>query len=178
MLGRCSRATLFRRFHGYSDGTAHVRSLTAGRRHLSTTAWDGADCVGLATLAAGPGGHDLGVLVEDRFQRRGVGTALVARLLADARVAGVASFGADLLYDTAFAVRLLAQAGPLRSSLDWGVLRVTVDLASPGHPSPGRPSPGRLSPGPGQRVAGGQPLGRSAISTVTPPRTPEEGARF
>ncbi len=42
---------------------------------------------------------DLGVLVEDAWQRRGIGTALVTSLLDSARAKGVTTVHADVLVD-------------------------------------------------------------------------------
>jgi GNAT superfamily N-acetyltransferase len=131
MLDRCSRTTRFRRFHGYSDGRPHVQDLVAGSDHRSVTGWFGGRCIGLATLAPGTVGHDLGVVIEDEWQRHGVGTRLVDVLVARARREGVHHINADLLYDTSFALRLLRRAGPVQSSLDWGVWRATLTLDGP-----------------------------------------------
>lgn len=154
LLARCSRSSLYRRFHGFTDGTDHARQLARTDNHASLTAWEGGDCVGLATLATGvtgaarvsgaiPSGvlgHDLGVLVEDGWQRRGVGTALVLALLAWARSEGVAAIVADVLVGQEFALRSLARTGPMRVSLDSGVFRATVDIAGAASaPSPREP---------------------------------------
>src|SRR5262245_39752138 len=51
MLGRCSSGTLYRRFHGVTDGVAYARQLlTPGRGQDSYSAWVGDRCVGLASL--------------------------------------------------------------------------------------------------------------------------------
>src|SRR5262245_3296101 len=38
MMTRCSRATLFRRFHGFTDGAAYARALFVDRTHDETLA--------------------------------------------------------------------------------------------------------------------------------------------
>src|SRR5579864_5314772 len=75
MLLRCSRDTLYRRFHGVTDGTAYARQLLrTPSGHDTLGAWCGTRCVGIATLADGSDGcSDVGVLVEDAWQRRGLG---------------------------------------------------------------------------------------------------------
>ena len=128
MLSRCSGSTLFRRFHGFTDGTAHARRLAASGAHRTVVAWCGQRCVGVASLAQGPAGHDLGVVVEDDWQRQGIGTALVGRLLAWARAEGVGEFGADVLSGDEFALRALRRAGAVAATLERGVYRVTVSL--------------------------------------------------
>ena len=87
MLGRCSRASLFHRFHGFTDGVDYFGVLLRDRPLEHTLlAWYGSTCVGVATLGAGATGiFDLGVLVEDAWQHRGVGAQLVASLLDSAR---------------------------------------------------------------------------------------------
>jgi hypothetical protein len=51
MLGRCSRTSRYRRFHGVTDGVAYARSLAGRTDHESLAAWAGSRCVGVATLA-------------------------------------------------------------------------------------------------------------------------------
>ncbi len=101
MLGRCSRASLFHRFHGFTDGVAYFAALLRARPDDQTLlAWSGSTCVGVATIAAGATGLlDLGVLVEDAWQRRGIGTRLIASLLDDAHAKGVTAVRADVLVD-------------------------------------------------------------------------------
>ena len=83
MVGRCSPSTLFHRFHGITDGTAYVRHLVATTSgHETLTAWSDARCVGVATLARSGCDHELGILVEDGWQRRGIGTGLLGHLVA------------------------------------------------------------------------------------------------
>ncbi len=128
MLGRCSGATLFHRFHGITDGTAHVRHLVASSGHESLTAWSGGQCVGLATLAVAACGQELGVLIEDRWQRRGVGTSLVERLVASARRRGIDEVVADVLGDDGFILRVLRRIGPVRTTAKCGVYTARVSL--------------------------------------------------
>jgi GNAT superfamily N-acetyltransferase len=126
MLRRCSRSSLVHRFHGVTDGTDHVRQLVAtqGHGHESLSAWSGGRCVGLATL----GDHELGILVEDRWQRRGVGTALVDRLVASARARGFDHLVANVLGEDRFVLEVLRRIGPIEATLEWGVYTVVVSL--------------------------------------------------
>ncbi len=130
MLGRCTRSALLHRFHGFSDGVGHVEWLVANRGHESVTAWSDGRCIGLATLAEGDGRHDLAVLVEDAWQRHGVGTRLVGRLILWARTRGVEEIGADVMDDDAFVSQALRRVGPLRASLSSGVYSARMDLTS------------------------------------------------
>ena len=130
MLSRCSGATLFHRFHGLTDGVAYFGTLLRdGPVEQTLLAWCRSRCVGVATLGAGATGtFDLGVLVEDAWQRRGVGTRLVASLLDTARAHGVSTVHADVLDDDRFILHTLRRIGPLTVSIEFGVLAIDVDL--------------------------------------------------
>jgi hypothetical protein len=67
MLSRCSRASLYHRFHGFSDGVAYFGALLRdGPSDQTLLAWYGSACVGVASLGVGAMGiFHLGVLVED-----------------------------------------------------------------------------------------------------------------
>jgi GNAT superfamily N-acetyltransferase len=131
MLSRCSRVTLFHRFHGLSDGVAYfVTLLRDGPLDQTLLAWYGSTCVGVATLAAGATGIiDLGVLVEDAWQRRGVGTQLAASLLDHGRAKGVTTVHADVLGDDLFILEGLRRLGPLTTSIEFGNLSIDIDIS-------------------------------------------------
>jgi GNAT superfamily N-acetyltransferase len=130
MAGRCSRATVYRRFHGFIDLPTYVAGLFAGEQyHLA--AWCGGACVGLATVASSWSGHDVGVLVEDRWQRRGIGSALCEELVTAARQMGLAGLHADVLSDDAFVLRLLRRHGSLDINLEYGVYSVDLSFDEP-----------------------------------------------
>jgi GNAT superfamily N-acetyltransferase len=138
MLGRCSRASLFHRFHGFTDGAAYFAALLRDQPASQTLlAWSGSTCVGVATLGAGATGTvDLGVLVEDAWQRRGIGTRLVRSLLDGARAKGVTTVHADVLADDVFILQALRRIGPLRASIASGSFWIDIELGSkPGQPS-------------------------------------------
>jgi GNAT superfamily N-acetyltransferase len=125
MMARCSRWTLFRRFHSFSDGAAYVRTLFGNRPDVHTLlAWYGAACIGIGNLA----GADLGMLVEDDWQRRGVGSSLVSALLDMARLRGMTRVHADVMGDDQFILRALRRLGPLAVSLQSGTFSVDLDL--------------------------------------------------
>ena len=131
MLGRCSRETLYRRFHGVTDGTAYARQLlTAPAGHHTLGAWHGEACVAIATLAEGRGRWDVGVLVEDGWQRRGVGTSLLERLVGIARRLGIEVLDADVLAESPHVLRSLARIGTVDGRMSWGLYQVRVTLAA------------------------------------------------
>ena len=135
MLTRCSEKTLYRRFHGFTDGALYIRQLLAGTDHVTLGAWAGLNCVGLATLAAGEGGHELGVLITDAWQRRGAGTELVVRLTSLARAQGIRELTAEVLVESNFVIHVLARLGRLETTLAWGVYSIRVSLGAH-EPSP------------------------------------------
>src|SRR5262249_34346726 len=130
LVDRCSRQTLFRRFHSYTDAHAYLRSLFGDdRRQQTWLAWYGTICIGVGS----PGGDgaaeaDTGVLGEDDWQRRGVGSRLVSALFDAARAAGVTRVHADVLGDDQFILRTLRKFGPLTVSLSTGTYSVDIDL--------------------------------------------------
>jgi GNAT superfamily N-acetyltransferase len=128
MVGRCSPSALYHRFHGNTDGTAYVRHLVATSGHETLTAWSGVRCVGLATLARSACDHELGVLVEDGWQRRGIGTALLSCLVASARARGIGQIVAEVLGEDSFVLSALRRVGPAVVTLEQGVYTVRVTL--------------------------------------------------
>jgi GNAT superfamily N-acetyltransferase len=128
MVGRCSPSSLFHRFHGITDGMPYVRHLVTTSGHETLTAWSGARCVGVATLAGSGRHHELGILVEDSWQRRGVGTALLTRLVRSARARGIDEMVADVLAEDSFLLSALRRVGPVVVTLEWGVYTARVAL--------------------------------------------------
>ncbi len=130
MVGRCSRMTLFRRFHSFTDGCAYVRVLFSDRPDLDTLlAWHGGRCIAIGNLA--DYAHltaDLGVLVEDAWQRRGVGSELVSVLFDRARARGVCRAHADVRGDDQFILSTLRRYGPLTVSVQTGTYSVDIEL--------------------------------------------------
>jgi N-acetylglutamate synthase-like GNAT family acetyltransferase len=144
MLRRCSRTTLFRRFHGYSDGVAFTRRTLQDPTNETFIAWHRSDCVAVATLApdAKRGDHHLAILVEDAWQRRGVGSRLTARLVMAARQRGLATLHADIMNDDLFILRTLRRIGPVELTADIGTVGIDVHLtAADPRPTPSHPHP-------------------------------------
>ena len=128
MLRRCSAATLRHRFHGFTDGMAYLDGQLKASE-VVVIARHGAVCVGLGALAAGGSGPcELGVVVEDAWQRHGVGTRLVAALVAEARRRGITQIRADVLGEDAFIAGLLRRVGPVTAHVDRGTITVDVQL--------------------------------------------------
>jgi GNAT superfamily N-acetyltransferase len=130
MLARCSRESLYHRFHGFTDGVAYTRALLGRPDDQTLLAWDRADCIGVATI-----GHDehgsghLGVLVEDRWQRQGLGTKLIGDLVDTARSCGLTRLHAEVLGEDEFILRILRRVGELTVAITVGTFSVDIDLA-------------------------------------------------
>ena len=171
MLGRCSPMTLYHRFHGITDGVAYARHVLAtADGHDSYLAWSDDRCVGVGSLHVGANQAEIGVLVEDGWQRRGVGTALLTMLVGRARQLDLSSLRADVLGENSFTLPVLGRVGPTRTSLATGNYTVLVDLRTgpASDPSPTEPSPS--SP---HRF---DPFGRKALPTSAI-RTGQKGYR-
>ena len=85
-----------------------VVALSPGRQQT-----DGSHVVALGNLSALPsGGMEVALLVEDSFQRRGLGTAMIRQLAAAAWLLGHRTLRADTLATSTQAHRLLARLGP------------------------------------------------------------------
>ena len=86
------------------------------------------------------GAAELGVLIEDAWQRQGLGASLVSDLVAHATEIGLRILKAQLLTEQAWIVGLLRPYGACRvGPAGSGVLHVTMRL---GHEDQRRPAPG------------------------------------
>jgi GNAT superfamily N-acetyltransferase len=129
MLARCSRATLFHRFHGFTDGADYFAAQLRDHPDETRLAWYGSTCVGVAALGGADSGRvDLGVLVEDAWQRRGIGTQLTVSLLDSTRAKGATTLHADVLSDDLHILEALRRIGPLTASNQRGVWSIDVAL--------------------------------------------------
>ncbi|MFD0331455.1 GNAT family N-acetyltransferase [Streptacidiphilus monticola] len=88
-------------------------------RHDALVARAGSAVVGLASLVAeGDDAGELGVLVADAWQRRGVGRALTTALLERARDRGLKRFGVLVLPGR---TRLLASLSRQWELVEWSI---------------------------------------------------------
>ncbi|HEX3713392.1 MAG TPA: GNAT family N-acetyltransferase [Trebonia sp.] len=157
MFGRCSADTRYRRFHGPVKTLPAgylTEALSGCPFHYALVAWhqeqgepepepeSAGPGEAPALAAAGPparlvalascrlvaeGAAELGLLVEDAWQRQGAGTRLLRDLVAYADSIGVRVLEAQLLAEQSWITSLLRPYGPgrLRSSRH-GVMTVTV----------------------------------------------------
>jgi GNAT superfamily N-acetyltransferase len=135
MAERCSAASLYRRFHG-ATGAPLRRELarTAAGDDDAHRSWlveaDGA-VRGVATLArARDGEAHVAFLVEDGWQRRGVGRALGRRLHRAARAAGLDEVVADVLADNVPVIRFAKAVYPgvVVAFVGMGEARLTIPV--------------------------------------------------
>ena len=137
MAERCSAASLYRRFHG-ATGTPLRQELlrTAageGDDHRSWVVEAGGAVRGVATLARSRNGEThMAFLVEDGWQRRGVGRALGRRLHRAAREAGVAELVADVLADNLPVIRFAKAVypGTVVAFVGMGEARLRIPVAA------------------------------------------------
>jgi GNAT superfamily N-acetyltransferase len=137
---RCSPASRRGRFLSPTPrlDSAQLRELVGpdgGRAVLALTT-DGGSAIGLADLQVAvrrePATASFGVLVEDAWQHRGLGTALVRRIAETAVEHGVSELTGTVPADEVRITRLLRRAGlrPTAVPAD-GTLRLSVPLARP-----------------------------------------------
>jgi len=146
MFGRCTAQTRYRRFHGAVTMfprryLAEALSRSPVHHALVASAVNTADAiVALASCRlVDEGMAEVGVLVEDAWQRHGVGSALLDELVVHARALGLRALTAQLLTEQAWTAGLLSRYGTIqRSRESRGVVVVTVRLA-PGE-TPGETS--------------------------------------
>jgi GNAT superfamily N-acetyltransferase len=81
----------------------------------------------LPTRDGQPVRAELGIVVEDQHQNRGIGTVLLKHLLGVAHDHGVAEITAEVLPQNTRMLELVAGAGvPVSRALEEGVIRLTV----------------------------------------------------
>jgi GNAT superfamily N-acetyltransferase len=148
MLSRCSAQTRYHRFHGAvrQYPASHLRRLLSGADGYETRvaevvgqAAGAPQLVAVAELAPLPGQphvREIGVLVEDAWQRRGIGIALADEIFAHARASGVARIRLELCRARPDLVDFLLGRLTVLDARSSGC-DVSVDV------DPSRPIPGR-----------------------------------
>jgi ribosomal protein S18 acetylase RimI-like enzyme len=137
----CSPATLASRYlGGGAPGEARLRRLLepTGGHTLLAVASDGR-VVAMANLLAEGDLGEIAVLIEDGWQRRGVGTALARRLLAYAERGRFAALVAHAAADNVAMLRTLRRLGAGATERDGSMISVTL-------PVPGRDPVGDEAP--------------------------------
>lgn len=129
---RCSTRTLRQRYHGpVGDADRYLGHLLEPRygQTLTAESADG-DLVALAHLMWDDDSAEIAVLVEDAWQRRGLGVELVRKLAGLAREAGIDRVYAVTTASNTGMIATLRRLGvPLDYQVEEGTLVVTAHLA-------------------------------------------------
>ena len=139
MLARCTGQTRYRRFHGPVKVFPErylTEALSGSPLHFALVACldeDGADedgaVVALASCrAVDEGVAEVGILVEDEWQRRGVGSALLREIVAYAARTGLRALQAQVLAEQPWIVGLLRRHGTCTIAGAGQALYVTLSL--------------------------------------------------
>jgi len=142
MLARCSGDTRYRRFHGPVKAFPEpylTEALAGSPVHVALIASVPAEDVAEDAIVAlascrlvDEGVAELGLLVEDEWQQRGVGGRLLRELVDFAARIGLRVLQAQLLAEQAWILELLRRYGQCTTVAAGGLLTVTVRLPRPG----------------------------------------------
>jgi GNAT superfamily N-acetyltransferase len=145
MFERCSRDTRYRRFHGFVKalpGRYLTEALSGGPAHFALVAAvatdprgdpaDGAVVALASCRAAGPGSAEIGLLVEDAWQRHGIGGALLREIVGHAHRTGISVLTAQILAEQSWIVRVLGEYGDCESAISEGITDVELRLRPAG----------------------------------------------
>jgi GNAT superfamily N-acetyltransferase len=144
MFARCSDETRYRRFHGLVkamperyltdalSGTPFHYALVACPDLVVDPGDQDDSVVALASCrTVGEGVAELGLLIEDAWQRQGLGTRLLRDLVTYAAGVGLRVLEAQLLAEQAWIAGLLRPYGSCRLHSTWGgVLNVSLRLGA------------------------------------------------
>jgi GNAT superfamily N-acetyltransferase len=130
MFERCGDRTRLRRFFAVVSALPepYLTDALSGRcGHLALVAVAPAGIVALASrITVGHGVAEIGLLVEDAHQRRGIGTCLLARIVTAARDHDIHTLLAHVQAEQRWLVPLLAAYGECEATIELDVLEVTV----------------------------------------------------
>jgi GNAT superfamily N-acetyltransferase len=136
MLSRCTGQTLHRRFLAplRSFPEPYLSEALSGHAdHLALVASTPTAVVALGSCrATGDGTADLAILVEDAWQRQGVGTRLLTRLLEHAERHSIRRLKATMLAEQDWIMWALRAFGSCTATGRSGVLEVTLSAISTG----------------------------------------------
>ncbi|MBT2385272.1 GNAT family N-acetyltransferase [Streptomyces sp. ISL-11] len=146
MHERCSSSTLALRYHGpVGDADRYLRHLLSPRFGRTLAAYTASGrLVALGHLLWDGEETEIALLVEDAWQRRGVGGELLARLMALAVEAGCASvYAVTQASNTGMVAAMRALDLPLDYQIEEGTLVITARLAPAPVPAGVPPLPPR-----------------------------------
>ena len=134
MFKRCSVRSLHYRFfrplpsapHGYLEEV-----LADGVNHHAFVVRRNGNTIGLAELhLEGPWSGALALIIEDPYQRRGIGTEALRLLVRRAHELGLRMLTADVLFENAAVLHALRRIGPTTISRADDIFHVELDLES------------------------------------------------
>jgi len=138
MLARCTGQTRYRRFHGPVSVFPErylTEALSGSPVHFALVACldedgevDGTVVALASCRAVDEGVAELGILVEDEWQRRGVGDHLLGEIVAHAASTGLRALRAQVLAEQPWIVGLLRRHGTCTTSGAGQTLYVTLSL--------------------------------------------------
>lgn len=131
MIGRCSQESVRQRFHGYrrSFPERYLTGAVGGLDgHFALIAEvPGSSIVALAScVAVADDAADIAVLVEDSYQRQGIGSTMLRMLLAYVDHRGIDAVQATVLAEQEWILQLLRGFGSCSASVSMGVFEVTL----------------------------------------------------
>ena len=147
LYGRLSPETAYQRFFTVMrrlppDWARILAHVDHDRNAAIVAAGSDAGLVGVARYGTPPGADEaeIAVVVEDGWQRKGLGTILLSALLDHGRSRGISRFLAYVLADNQRMLRLIGRLGTVTErSLDQGV--VTVRFTPRPDAPPAEPAP-------------------------------------
>ncbi len=160
-VSRASKETLYHRFlvtkRNFSEEEQHFFLDIDYVKHVvlvAETVEDGSPVIigGCRYIVVEPGRAEVAFSVIDAYQKKGVGTALMRRLGAIGREAGLTEFFAEVLSDNAPMMKVFKRSGlATTTKLEGPVFSVSINLLQLGKPrsqapSP-KPNPARISTG-------------------------------
>ncbi|HSE69414.1 MAG TPA: GNAT family N-acetyltransferase [Nocardioidaceae bacterium] len=132
MHDRCSESSLYRRFHAPLPrvSTRLVRQLVAPGGGWSVVAETGGRVVALACVApVSPSEVEVGLLVEDQHQHRGIGSRMLHEIAVDAASRGFRAIELHAQPENDRVLATVQKAGLIgRVSWDDSLLRISMSL--------------------------------------------------
>jgi len=130
MIGRCSLEAIRRRFHGYrrSFPESYLTGALAGcGEHFALVAdVAGTSIVALASCVVVAGAADIAALVEDSYQRQGIGSTMLRMIVAYADHQGIDTLCATVLAEQEWILQLMRAYGNCSATVSMGVFDVTL----------------------------------------------------
>lgn len=132
MHARCSGDTVYRRYHSIPSMTGRFLSHILGTDITLVAEIPNRSLIALANVGRDDhGSGELAVLVEDGWQGRGLGAALLRNVVMMARLTGYSEVYATCLSDSGWIERALGRLGPVQIDRTAGQVSMRVPLGAP-----------------------------------------------